>query len=95
MYLMELHINTTVYLFNIGSANQNLKIDIYSDDYILCKYGCTEGISRRIGEHERKFKRNSKQYFKSNKLEQINNIINYYKIHILIDIKKCIIILLN
>ena len=51
------HKTPTVYLFNIGSANQNLKTDIYSDDDILCKYGCTEDISRRTGEHERKFKK--------------------------------------
>ena len=49
----------TVYLFNIGSANQLLKTDIYKDDDILCKYGCTDDISRRTSEHERNFK---KQY---------------------------------
>ena len=51
------HKTPTVYLFNIGSANQHLKTDKYSDDDILCKYGCTEDISRRTGEHERKFKK--------------------------------------
>ena len=49
----------TVYLFNIGSANQLLKTNIYKDDDILCKYGCTDDISRRTSEHERNFK---KQY---------------------------------
>ena len=49
----------TVYLFNLGSANQVLKTDIYLEDDILCKYGCTEDISRRTSEHERNFK---KQY---------------------------------
>ena len=49
----------TVYLFNLGSANQVLKTDIYLEDDILCKYGCTEDISRRTSEHERNYK---KQY---------------------------------
>ena len=47
----------TVYLFNIGPANHHLKTNIYLDDDILCKYGCTKDISRRTSEHERKFKK--------------------------------------
>ena len=48
-----------VYLFNIGSANQLLKTNIYLESDILCKFGCTEDINRRTTEHERNFK---KQY---------------------------------
>ena len=47
---------STVYLFNIGPANHLLKTNIYSDDDILCKYGCTKNISRRTLEHKKKFK---------------------------------------
>lgn len=49
----------TVYLVHIGSANQLLKTNTYSEDDILCKFGCTEDISRRLSEHDRNFK---KQY---------------------------------
>ena len=47
----------TVYLFHLGSANQLLKTNTYSDDDILCKYGCTDDISRRTNEHERYYKK--------------------------------------
>jgi hypothetical protein len=45
----------TVYLFNLGSANELLKTNIYTEDDILCKYGCTDDISRRSSEHERNY----------------------------------------
>ena len=47
----------TVYLFYIGSANQLLKTNTYSDDDYLCKFGCTDDISRRTNEHERNYKK--------------------------------------
>ena len=46
-----------VYLFGIGSAKELLKDDKYSDDDILCKYGCTEDIDRRSSEHEKLYRR--------------------------------------
>jgi hypothetical protein len=44
-----------VYLYLIGNANELLKTDEYDDDQMLCKYGCTEDMVRRSGEHEKKF----------------------------------------
>jgi len=44
-----------VYLYLIGNANELLKTDEYADDQMLCKYGCTEDMVRRSGEHEKKF----------------------------------------
>jgi hypothetical protein len=49
----------TVYLFYIGQANKLLKNNIYSDDDYLCKFGCSDDISRRTSEHMRNYK---KQY---------------------------------
>ena len=49
----------TVYLFYLGSANKLLKTNTYSEDDILCKFGCTDDISRRTNEHERNYR---KQY---------------------------------
>ncbi len=49
----------TVYLFYLGLANQLLKTNTYSDDDYLCKFGCTDDISRRTSEHMRNYK---KQY---------------------------------
>jgi hypothetical protein len=44
-----------VYLYLIGNANELLKTDEYANDQMLCKYGCTEDMVRRSGEHEKKF----------------------------------------
>jgi len=44
-----------VYLYLIGNANELLKTDEYADDQMLCKYGCTEDMVRRSGEHEKMF----------------------------------------
>jgi hypothetical protein len=49
----------TVYLFYLGLANKLLKNNIYSDDDYLCKFGCSDDISRRTSEHMRNYK---KQY---------------------------------
>ena len=46
-----------VYLFLIGQANILLNNCKYPDNYILCRYGCTEDISRRSSEHQRNFKK--------------------------------------
>ena len=42
-----------VYLFSIGKAKDLLKDDKYSDNDILCKYGCTDDLPRRTNEHEK------------------------------------------
>ena len=46
-----------VYLFVIGKANELLKTDKYSKDTLLYKFGKTDDLPRRSGEHERDFKR--------------------------------------
>lgn len=46
-----------VYLFVIGNANELLKTDIYSADTLLYKFGYTDDLPRRSGEHERDFKK--------------------------------------
>ena len=46
-----------VYLFVIGNANELLKTDKYSKDTLLYKFGNTDDLPRRSGEHERDFKR--------------------------------------
>ena len=48
-----------VYLYLIGSAKDVLanKGIIYNNDDILCKYGCTDDLERRAGEHDKKFKK--------------------------------------
>jgi hypothetical protein len=43
-----------VYLYMIGNARELLG-DGYEEEYILCKYGCTDDLVRRGGEHERKY----------------------------------------
>jgi hypothetical protein len=52
-----------VYLFCIGQAKKLLKDDSHLDNILLCKFGCTEDISRRTTEHENNFK---KEYGKEN-----------------------------
>jgi predicted GIY-YIG superfamily endonuclease len=54
-----------VYLFIIGNANELLKTDIYSKDTMLYKFGKTDDLPRRSGEHERDFKK----MFKINHIE--------------------------
>ena len=44
-----------VYLFVIGKANELLKTDKYSKDTLLYKFGKTDDLPRRSGEHERDF----------------------------------------
>jgi hypothetical protein len=46
-----------VYLFSIGSAKKLLKDDTHGKDILLCKFGCTDDISRRTCEHENNFKK--------------------------------------
>lgn len=46
----------TVYLFYIGKAKTLLNSN-YNDDDILCKFGCTDDISRRTTEHNRTYKK--------------------------------------
>lgn len=46
-----------VYLFVIGNANTLLKTDKYSSDTLLYKFGQTDDLPRRAGEHERMFKK--------------------------------------
>ena len=46
-----------VYLFIVGNANELLKTNTYSKDSMLYKFGKTDDLPRRSGEHERDFKR--------------------------------------
>ena len=46
-----------VYLFILGNANELLKTKSYSKDTLLYKFGTTDDLPRRSGEHERDFKR--------------------------------------
>jgi hypothetical protein len=46
----------TVYLFYIGKAKSLLNNN-YNDDELLCKFGCTDDISRRTTEHNRTYKK--------------------------------------
>ena len=46
-----------VYLFIIGHANELLNTDKYSKDTLLYKFGTTDDLPRRSGEHERDFKK--------------------------------------
>ena len=46
-----------VYLFVIGNANELLKTDKYTKDTLLYKFGTTDDLPRRSGEHERDFRR--------------------------------------
>jgi hypothetical protein len=43
-----------VYLYLIGNANKLLEGN-YNDNDLLCKYGCTDDLERRCGEHDKKF----------------------------------------
>ena len=53
------HANTSktpcVYLYYGGNAKELLRNSNYTDEYLLCKFGCTEDFSRRSAEHEKKF----------------------------------------
>ena len=46
-----------VYLIVIGNANKLLNTDKYSADTLLYKFGQTDDLPRRAGEHERTFKK--------------------------------------
>jgi hypothetical protein len=54
-----------VYLFAIGNANNLLNTKEYSEDTLLYKFGNTDDLPRRSGEHERDFKK----IFKINHIE--------------------------
>ena len=43
-----------VYLILCGKANQLLKDNNYSDNDLVCKFGCSKDINRRLAEHENK-----------------------------------------
>ena len=43
-----------VYLILCGKANELLKDNNYSDNDLLCKFGCSKDINRRLAEHENK-----------------------------------------
>lgn len=49
-----------VYLFAIGNANKLLNTNQYSEDTLLYKFGNTDDLPRRSGEHERNFKKSFK-----------------------------------
>jgi hypothetical protein len=46
-----------VYLIFIGNPNELLNDNKYSNDDILCKFGCTDDLDRRIKEHDKFFKK--------------------------------------
>jgi hypothetical protein len=47
-----------VYLFLIGYANKILKDGVmYGDNMLLCKFGCTEDLVKRISQHEVRYKK--------------------------------------
>jgi hypothetical protein len=54
-----------IYLFAIGNANKLLNTNQYSEDTLLYKFGNTDDLPRRSGEHERTFKK----MFKINHIE--------------------------
>jgi hypothetical protein len=41
-----------VYLYSVGSAKLLLDTK-YDDDYLVCKYGCTDDLPRRCNEHDK------------------------------------------
>ena len=43
-----------VYLYLIGNANELFK-DKYTNDDLICKYGCTDDLERRCSEHDKQF----------------------------------------
>ena len=43
-----------VYLILCGKANQLLKDNNYSDNDLVCKFGCSKDINRRLAEHDNK-----------------------------------------
>jgi len=49
--------STCVYLFAIGNANRILNTNQYSEDTLLYKFGNTDDLPRRSGEHERNYKK--------------------------------------
>lgn len=46
-----------IYLLYIGSAKDIFDDEKYSDDDYLCKFGCTDNMVRRCGEHRRIYKK--------------------------------------
>jgi len=52
--LQNKFIPNCVYLYLIGNANKLLG-ENYSENDLLCKYGCTEDLPRRCQEHTKKF----------------------------------------
>jgi predicted GIY-YIG superfamily endonuclease len=53
------HANTSktpcVYLYYVGNAKELLPNSNFTDDDLLCKYGCTDDFPRRSTEHEKHF----------------------------------------
>ncbi len=46
-----------VYLIYLGKAKDLLKNNSYSEEDMVCKYGCTDDLAERISQHERNYKR--------------------------------------
>ena len=55
MYFMSIIGKYLVFIHNVGNAKELLPDSKFTDDDLLCKYGCTKDFSRRSTEHEKFF----------------------------------------
>lgn len=54
-----------MFIHNVGNAKELLPDSKFTDDDLLCKYGCTKDFSRRSTEHEKIF---IKEFYKKMQL---------------------------